>query len=685
MKKIFSVTIVVLFLVFSFSVNSEFLEGDNYILSNENMSVQIGLKGDNAGFVSNISNNEYLYPLINNHKFVISGVQLINEISTISENSISFVSKDTDFEIYTEYLLKDKILHIKTKIKNKTDSNKRIQINEILNYSDTFPYFFKTKISDNYAFFLQQEYGSLSYYLSETPSFDRLIANDKMSTSISVINVHPFETIEFNRIITVEKSVADLEKTYFENFKIDYEKLKVKVELSSGKSSQGIRVVLQDKIKAIKSVQFVNKDGEALFYLPGAKDEDFNVKVDFGNLQTEPVSILNEKVLRVNVSENYFYFMPFLTNKAEEGITINFRTFIPSKVSIKVYLKENPDSFLEFKSSIPLEYNNIRISGLKPGKTYFYIVTVEDTYTENILQTVEKEFQTKPLDEDIQSFDFVSYGDTQIYDERHAYVVERIVKDKINPAFVIKPGDHTEEGTSEKSWSKFFEAAYPLSSETPYYLALGNHERNNTIYYKAFDLPKGGGDYSKRWYSFDYWNSHFVILDSNVLEDSPLYKEQLNWLENDLKNNQDKKFIFAIFHHPFWTTATEYGSMQENLPQGHYNTKNWLPIFKEYGVDVVINGHIHAYERYFKDGIMFITTGGGGAKLNTSHEAPPLDWQVKQEIGKLHYVHFEVYEDYIEVAVKAVAKVENPLFPEKYEEINQIIDEFYIFEKVYEK
>ena len=101
-------------------------------------------------------------------------------------------------------------------------------------------------------------------------------------------------------------------------------------------------------------------------------------------------------------------------------------------------------------------------------------------------------------------------------------------------------------------------------------------------------------------------------------------------------------------------------------------------LIQEYGVDVVINGHIHAYERYYKDGIMFITTGGGGAKLNTDHSAEPLAWHIKHVLGKLHYINFEVTEDSVKATVIAVAEIINPLFPNEYNEINEIIDEFYI-------
>ncbi len=78
---------------------------------------------------------------------------------------------------------------------------------------------------------------------------------------------------------------------------------------------------------------------------------------------------------------------------------------------------------------------------------------------------------------------------------------------------------------------------------------------------------------------------------------------------------------------------------------------------------------------------MFITSGGGGAKLNTNHGADPLPWHVKHVLGKLHYIIFDVYEDSIKVTVKAVARVDNPLFPNQYTPIDEVIDELYIYKK----
>ncbi|POZ93004.1 metallophosphoesterase family protein [Petrotoga halophila] len=680
MKKYFIITFFAILSVIFFSADVISSYQNNYILSNNYLTT--GISKEN-GYITFFKSNEANQSLFTNHKILISGVEFQKNVIETSEDSISFIYDQNDFKVVNTYTLQGQNLLLSTMITSKTETKKRIQMNEIIDYSDTFPFFIKSKVLNNYVLVLQQDYGSFGYFPADDQTFQRVIANDEMTTSISFFTLEPQGLLEFTRVITIGESVSEIEKRYYDKFGIDYKTIEKNIILSNEKSAEGMRVVLEDRLGTIQDVQLVDDKGKAEFYLPYGEDyENFQLKVDFGNLKSESVSLLGAEGLFVEVGENYFYYKPFLTNKEEDGVTINFRMAVPARSTVEVYDSDNEAKVLEIQNEFPLEYHYIELSDLQPDSFYEYVINVEDTYTLNEVKTEKRAFKTKPLDENINTFRFIVYGDTQIYDERHAYVVKRIVEDSdLNAAFILKPGDHTEEGTSENSWSKFFESAYPLSSQIPYYMVLGNHERNSILYYRAFELPSGGGDYSKRWYSFDYGNSHFVILDSNILESSNLYEKQMEWLEEDLKNNNDKKFIFVAFHHPFWTTATEYGSMEENLPEGHFNTKNWLPIFKKYGVDVVINGHIHAYERYFKDGIMFITSGGGGAKLNTNHGADPLPWHVKHVLGKLHYLIFDVYEDSIKVTVKAVARVDNPLFPNQYTSIDEVIDEFYIYKK----
>ena len=122
-----------------------------------------------------------------------------------------------------------------------------------------------------------------------------------------------------------------------------------------------------------------------------------------------------------------------------------------------MYPEDNPKDVLYVYDLVPLEYHHVSLKELVPGGIYNYTIKVEDTYS-NSLESEKNRFQIKSKKDDIKTFNFLVYGDTQIYDELHAYVVNRILKDNpdiLNFAFIVKPGDHTEEGSSEKSWSKF--------------------------------------------------------------------------------------------------------------------------------------------------------------------------------------------------------------------------------------
>lgn len=194
----------------------------------------------------------------------------------------------------------------------------------------------------------------------------------------------------------------------------------------------------------------------------------------------------------------------------------------------------------------------------------------------------------------------VIYGDTRTNHEAHQKVVAAILK--IKPAVVFHTGDLVENGYNPEEWAIFNAIASKLREVSEFYPALGNHEHNSPLYFDNFDLPN-----NERWYFVERNNTHFIVLDSNygISKDS----EQYRWLEADLKSISDKiRFVVVIFHHPPVST----GSHRED-EMGLKETI--LPLFEEYGVDMVFCGHNHCYERSLYNGIYYVVTGGGGAPL----------------------------------------------------------------------
>jgi hypothetical protein len=189
-------------------------------------------------------------------------------------------------------------------------------------------------------------------------------------------------------------------------------------------------------------------------------------------------------------------------------------------------------------------------------------------------------------------------------------------------------------------------------AKIPLWPCVGNHEGNSAYYFDFFSLPAvadGPPDHQERpaperWYSFDYADCHLIALDTDVEVDpeSPQYK----WLEEDLRNAHARwKFVF--FHHPAFSSGP-HGARGE--PQMQAVVEHLVPLFEKHDIAAVFVGHDHTYERSFKDGVYYLTTGGGGAPLYTKRlteegEEPNPYSQLYQNI--LHFVSVDVEEDRI--------------------------------------
>ena len=139
----------------------------------------------------------------------------------------------------------------------------------------------------------------------------------------------------------------------------------------------------------------------------------------------------------------------------------------------------------------------------------------------------------------------------------------------------------------------------------------GNHDvlysGANNDYYDIFTMPMAGqaggvASGSEAYYSFDYGNIHFVCLDSEGSSRTP-GSAMLSWLETDLAATA-KDWVIAYWHHPPYTKGShdsdnpgDSGGRMEDMRE------NALPILEAGGVDLVLTGHSHSYERsYLIDG-----------------------------------------------------------------------------------
>jgi predicted phosphodiesterase len=235
----------------------------------------------------------------------------------------------------------------------------------------------------------------------------------------------------------------------------------------------------------------------------------------------------------------------------------------------------------------------------------------------------------------------VIYGDSHTGHETHKKIVDNILK--IEPEIVFHTGDMVYNGMRASQWKKFNSITSELRAKTSFYPALGNHEYDFRLFFKNFELPN-----NERWYTVDFEKIHFIVLNSN----SSLSRrsKQYKWLESDLKKNTTN-FVVLIFHHPLFSCGPHGGSPQLRA--------SLTPLFQKYKVDMVFNGHDHAYERSYVGGIYYIVTAGGGSPL-----------YIKRRSGKYSQVFLKTHH-FCQLQV-----IDNKLSVTVYDKDSNIIDKF---------
>ena len=212
---------------------------------------------------------------------------------------------------------------------------------------------------------------------------------------------------------------------------------------------------------------------------------------------------------------------------------------------------------------------------------------------------------TAPVAQDVampnksDSLKFAIIGDSGTGSSAQYSVAKRLIAARSTFAyeFVLMLGDNLYSGSGEKDYRKKFEEPYKplLDGGVKFYAALGNHDNANEKMYKPFNMN------GERFYSFKPKPGfRMFALDSNYMD-----RSQLDWLEKELAaSGSDWKVVF--FHHPLYSSGGTHGSDDELRAQ-------LQPLFLKYGVDLVLSGHEHFYERIKpQKGIYYFVSGGAG-------------------------------------------------------------------------
>ena len=265
-------------------------------------------------------------------------------------------------------------------------------------------------------------------------------------------------------------------------------------------------------------------------------------------------------------------------------------------------------------------------------------------------------------------YDVLIYPDSQSGDYSQW---EEIVKNSAlrtpRTALYISMGDLVDNGEHAYQWRTWLNSIRPLSANVPLATTLGNHEmytldwkmREPYAYLNYFAVPPNGNEiFNRRYYSYDFGDAHYVVLDTQLYESNhddnhdthhpDLYDVQIQWLRQDLAANTKKWTVVLMHRDPFQYAFDRPGASRA----AGFDEEGvlFMPIFDEFNVDLVLSAHLHSYRnrghvRNFErdaSGPLYILTGIAGDARRPKWKDHPLDIYVAPDREKNNYMTMTV-------------------------------------------
>ncbi len=308
--------------------------------------------------------------------------------------------------------------------------------------------------------------------------------------------------------------------------------------------------------------------------------------------------------LRLQPTSNTVVRGPYLQMGTEDAVTVRWRTLVPTDSRVEV--GSAPGSLsLQFDDAGLTTDHAVRVTGLSVDTTYYYAV---GSQSERLAGGDADHFLvTAPPAGGSRAFRVWALGDSgtananarAVRDAYYAHAAGTYTD------LVMMLGDNAyDDGTDEEYQRAVFDMYPGILRSSVLWPTLGNHDGHaadsaseSGPYYDIFTLPRaaeagGVASGTEAYYSFDYGDVHFICLDSYESDRSPS-GAMLTWLESDLMAT-DATWVVAYWHHPPYSKGSHDSDSDGRMTDMRENV---LPILDDYGVELVLSGHSHSYER----------------------------------------------------------------------------------------
>lgn len=312
----------------------------------------------------------------------------------------------------------------------------------------------------------------------------------------------------------------------------------------------------------------------------------------------------------MGADENGFVVQPYLQNVDTDGIVVMWEKTDNRPMTVEYGVDA---TYGHAVSAIPTPSGyqgtyiyKAEISSLAAETTYHFRV-LDDVGTP---VTTERRFTTFTTNE--IDFSFSMWGDSQgtnhgVWsadpDSPTSAMLDHMVTQGVDFGFSV--GDLAESGASYSDTHRFYldRVAEHLGQTVPWFNAWGNHDGGaNTVIRKFADMPSKdrGAPYTAGYGSFAFEQAGVLFVAIDYASSSDVTN---GWLEGVLQAHPNARFTVLGIHVPPYCERWIDGSSSLRA--------NLVPLAEQYGVDVIVSGHTHEYERGFQNGIYYVITGGG--------------------------------------------------------------------------
>ncbi len=311
-----------------------------------------------------------------------------------------------------------------------------------------------------------------------------------------------------------------------------------------------------------------------------------------------------------------------LTEDPVHSVAVNWRTDTTVTAgTIEVAVSEGGPSFLENRRVIPAvsqsfsnsyesepevksHYHHGIIDNLQPGMKYVYRVGIDTVWSEW--------YQFSTPNPESEPLTFIYFGDAQ---NEVKSLWSRVIREAYSTLpdidFMLHAGDLINRSARDLEWGEWFYAGGFIHATVPSIMTPGNHEYKNVVlspqWKPQFNLPSNGPTgLEETCYQVNYPDLKIISLDAEQIDESEKYRDaQAAWLDSILTNDP-VKWTMITLHYPFYSTKSNRDNPELR--------EHFKPILDKHRVDIVLQGHDHAYGR----GMIENTGTGVNARAGSS-------------------------------------------------------------------